>query len=267
MNLTNLIQKEYSDVKKENSLETSILPSKKMNELVQSCKLFLRICRRVYDALDSYPPKETIILPANFELYNAAQQIVSKISFEKEDISFFVSTLPNYQKFEYFSFSGLFISALINKHYEKTKTNEEYVLITEGLGKGILKELQQIGTYTNGATIHVFGNLGSNTGENMISGKIIVEGNCGYNTGIFMQGGEIILRNAKRGLGSYMVGGKITCERTGTETGYLMEGGTIFITEHCEEIDKNSYGGKIYYKGEKIIRQTIRMPKKRSNKK
>jgi len=180
--------------------------------------------------------------------------LTEKIDFEKKDLDTFFNELPNYTKKNCFSSTGFFISALINQHYSRTKTTEEYILIAYDL-----EELSFIGSHCNGANIHVYGNVGSSVCEKMQNGTVAIEGNCNHAAGTNMTGGTLSVQNAGNQLGAFMNGGTIIAESAQEDVGLFMYGGTIFISEFYKEISDAYHGGEIYYKGKKITPNELKI--------
>ncbi len=250
MNLEKILQEEYKDVSNQTRKEIKqVAHSKEVDDIQKVYKYFMRTCKKIFDdANDINRTTENVkFLATNENLYFLAKRLTEKLDFEKKDLDTFFSELVNYKKFVSFSSTGFFISALINKNYDRTRMREEYVLIAYDLD-----ELGYIGSHCNGANIHVYGNVGSQICEKMEKGTVTIEGNAGYCAGCNMKGGTLILQNADNELGAFMNGGTIICKNAGEEVGLFMIRGTIHITEFCKEISESYYGGDIYYRGEKI---------------
>ena len=161
---------------------------------------------------------------------------------------------------------GIFISALINNHYVKTKQQEAYLLLTEDFGE----EIQFLCYKNNGATIHIQGNCYANLCSEMRRGIVIITGNAGYNAGELMKGGTLRAPCANSSLGVMMQGGTIQVEgstddhlginmndgciqvkkNTAESTGYKMIGGTIIIEGNSgNHVGHQMNGGSIHIKG------------------
>ncbi len=168
----------------------------------------------------------------------------------QSDITEVSIAIKEYEDETDFNKSGIFLTCLINNHFQKTKTKKEYILITEHLEKRI----DEIGFKNNGATIKIIGNVGDYLGEYMTDGEIILEGNSQKDTGCNMQGGVIYVRNSEETLGYLQKGGSIyVSENAGTDVGYRMKRGNIFLKQEPTSITIGTDGGKIYYNN-KLIR-------------
>ena len=190
------------------------------------------------------------------KFYEEAQELLNEknISYNQEDITNFSIRLSSFEKEKGFAYSGIFLSVLINNHYECTKTKETYTLILSHISV----PLHRIGAETNGAHIFVEGNCGEELGYGMISGSITLDGNCDLAAGYFMRGGAICVKNAKTFFGENMTGGILICDDV-EEIGIQMRGGELYILKgrlNPEEIDFTEDQKKkitFYYNGKKIF--------------
>lgn len=187
--------------------------------------------------------------------YNLICRASKKIRYSAKDVERFSIALAEFQDEKYFDIKvGLFLSALINKGKDK-----DYVIHTSHL----FKPPNVLG-YLNRKNITVNGDVGDWAGQRMKRGTIIVNGNAGGCVGgdmrgYGMKGGTILIRqNASYSVGNCMRGGKIILEgNAGTFFGSWMNGGEIHIQGNFESLANNVFVGKIYHKGELIVKPTM----------
>lgn len=152
-----------------------------------------------------------------------AYECIKDIEYSSKDIREFSLRLKDYQHHGfYFTRSGLFLSALINKCEDG-----EYEILTNHLDL----ELDLIGT-ENSKKIIVKGNVGDNLGENMKSGKIIVEGDAGFGVASSMKSGTIHITG-----------------NSGMVLGFFIKQGEIFVDGEMNEFSDEWNGGRLYHKG------------------
>ncbi len=179
--------------------------------------------------------------------------ILEETSYTQRDITEFCLSLSSLEKKTDISEeAGIFLSALVVTHYEKTKkVTEPYILITELLET----KLDYLGCHNRAAEIEIIGNAGDKVGREMFGGKIVVKGNVGLLCGGSMSGGTIIAEKSGSSLGGFMSGGKIFVKDADITCGFQMTGGEIHIArEYSFLIDSNNaYGGSIYYANKLIF--------------
>jgi len=192
--------------------------------------------------------------------YNAANSLIA----DKKTIYQFVALLPKYQKQKFFSYTGYFISGLINN----LDKNEEVELDLTHLGHHYITA---IGEKLAIRTLRIKGHAGSDLGYCMESGEIIVDGSAG-SVASFMHGGRIVVNGETHSIGMYMYGGevhingniqfishmhggKVVVEGNvlGKHTGNGMEAGEIHINGSYVSLSKRIEGGEIYHKGKRIF--------------
>ncbi len=241
MKLNDILKTEYADVKENAQIDIQV--AEEEHFLIEPFLQYLKIDKS----------KGMIYELATWTV----QIILDKTSYTQKDITTFCLSLPLLEKKIDISDVGVFLSTLVNNHYEKTKETKPYILITQLLET----KLQYLGWHTRGAEIEIIGDAGNNVGMEMVSGKIVVKGNVDLLCGNSMSGGTLIAEKSGRSLGSFMNGGKIFVKDTDFGCGTHMTRGEIHIArEYNPLIDThNSYGGKIYYanklifsKGDKI---------------
>ncbi len=227
-----------------------------------------------YESIDSSLTKEIQItekehfLADRFRVWNtdegsqyiSAQKILKKISYTKEDITAFSLYLSYLENEIDLSFAGIFLSVLINEHYEKTEEQNEnkkkntflpYKILTSHLET----EIDNIGFRNNGAQIEITGSVGSGLGAYMQAGEIIVYGNCNSSAGFCMRGGTINIKGrAGDAFGNSLQGGTLFAEETGILCGENMQSGIIHVAEKYS-FGKHGMllaaGGEIYFNNEK----------------
>ncbi len=160
-----------------------------------------------------------------------------------EDISSFcIQQTLRKETPEYF---GFFLSAIINKHFEETKYNETYQLVTKYFkqriaGLGFLNETK---LFIQGDCRYI--------GSYMKNGKITIEGNCA-DVGERMSGGDLIVNNERPVYfaGNQMSGGNILIHHDCANIGHAMQGGTILIEGNGDDnVGFQQEGGYIIIKG------------------
>ncbi len=218
MKLTDIVNEEYKDIRHDTADSIKMKGSLTNEKITKMYASFLK----------TIDEKNCGI--RGLEDYKTARDLLldEKILYEPEDITLFCFVLQEYQENEYFNASGLFLSALINVHYEQTTFKGEYLLHL-GFSDNEDTEIDCLGIKNAGAHIHVVGNVGYFLGEKMERGTIQVDGNASCNLGNLMFGGEVYIKNA------------------GKKVGRLMARGSIFADE-IESIDESFKSGKIVSK-------------------
>ena len=140
---------------------------------------------------------------------------------------------------------GLFLSALIERCREK-----EIVLfmppdMPEVVGFG----------YRNTKDVKVMGDLGPYGGQEMRSGKLIIEGDAMEYPGEKMRGGTLKVSGIAYGdIGEKMEGGTLeVCGEVWGSVGHLMKGGEIILHGSYRELSAHRFGGKIFNHGKEIF--------------
>ncbi len=295
MKLTYITNTEYADIK-----ETSSLTHKTESKMITRLHdLFIQSPTDIFWGWIDSDGDDTI-------QYNLYRKYFKKNSEELQDlkpatITQFCMELSRYtHEKELYNVGGQFLSALINEHFERTKTKEKYFLITENLEQNI----DFLGLFGK-ANIEIKGNVGRNAGAHLAGGKITIYGNAWTNLGKEMSDGEIILfgdektkdkkiqnqkivllGNAGMNVGENMRGGKITINGTagdslginmksgtiiangqvGHNIGHCMSGGEIYLNDTYQSIAHHFNSGKIYHKNKVIMspfRNAIRKIKRK----
>jgi len=184
------------------------------------------IIEKYKEGLKKYGLYEKGKLKIKIPEYESANYYIAKSSapseIPSERITEFSLLLGEYENNKYFeNFTGLYLSALINKSKDK-----DFKIITNGLSKTI----DYIG-YENAKNIDVNGNAGDKVGDGMKNGEITINGNAGDEVGYYMEDGEITINgNAGYGVGDGMKDGKITINgNAGNYVGDIMENGKITV--------------------------------------
>ncbi len=149
---------------------------------------------------------------------------------------------------------GIFISALINKHFEETRTKKEYTVF-------INKEKSEIsflGMENEGANIQIVGSTGGFAGFYMKKGFLHISGDAGYKLGYEMSGGKIIVeKNADTEVGTSMKGGQIHIKGDAKDIiGSHMTNGIIKIDGEINALvlkNVRKEHAEIYHKGKNIF--------------
>ncbi len=197
MKLTQQIEKEYASITPERIAEIKTYSVPK--EMPHALDIFL----------NNFCPKNSTFnnQTANFE-YEISLAMIQVLSFNytSENITSFSLALSSFEEHRYFYRTGIFLSALINVHQEKTKATQPYVLFTNYLNKKIAHLCMN-----NKSIIQIIGDCGISCGFQMESGTIIVEGSTESRVGEHMCNGEIhVKKNTAEIRGqNHFYGGKI----------------------------------------------------------
>ncbi len=199
MNLTKTIETEYASITPEKVAELKARPFPK--EFPRALHTLLNeVC----------PQDDTFEGDSIIHDYTVSLAMIKVLSFDytPEDITAFSLALSPFEEHEFFSRSGIFLSALINLHQEKTKTTKPYVLVTDYLEK----KIDNLCIKNSESNIQIIGDCGYHCGFKMESGTIIVEGSTGYGVGHKMYSGNIEIKKNTKKIGGqdYFSGGKIT---------------------------------------------------------
>ncbi len=230
MKLTQIIEEKYETVKEKSITEL------KRNTLIldKLCELFIDLKERFKtDPLESKRSIENHIRKASF-------------SYEPWDITNFCFALPAFEKWKNFeSYTGYFLSSLINVHQEKTENEQEYLLVT----KHLQKKIAYLG-YENKSKLIIDGSVDSYFGK-CNEGYVLINGDANLYCGIYMNDGEIRLKNADLYLGYFMNSGNIICEGNASSyVGYDMSNGGIIIKGNCgDDLGYDMRNGAIHIQG------------------
>ena len=189
--------------------------------------------------------------------YGLAINFAKGLNYSPEDIAKFLLTvkddfLRQEQDFEKTMALGLFLSALMNVHKEKS-----FVLITRHLDC-----VPDYFGYKNTKNIVVQGNLSSWVGDTMCDGKIVVNGNVSLYLGHFMAGGTIEINgDVGSDCGENMEGGSIFIKGNAEREVGSINGGDIYIEGDYESLSnsKDIKGGNIFHKGKQIVKNGKRL--------
>ena len=121
MNLAKTIQEEYTLLSKNEKSE--IKQSKNARKLQELYEMWLddiQTSNKLYYNVDVH--------------YHYARGLFrgAKQNYSLEDISYLSLFIDEQKEKEFYELSGSFLSALINMHYERTKTKETYIIFTTG---------------------------------------------------------------------------------------------------------------------------------------
>ncbi len=146
------------------------------------------------------------------------------------------------------NYTGIFLTSLIQVHYDRNQTKDSYLLITDP-NKRVL---HTFGYELNGPSIQIQGSIGFYLGLRLQSGLITVFGNVSSECGTQMKGGTICLKGDIFGsIGHGMENGTIIVSKNADEyVGTKMRGGTIIVKENAQNFVGNEMqGGKIHIYG------------------
>jgi len=193
--------------------------------------------------------------------YQKAEERARLIEYTAQGLTLFSKGLKEFETEEFFSYTGLYLSAMSNNARE-----DEINLQVQDIGR----KLNSVG-YRNRKVLVIEGDIGNLGGYEMVGGRMIVAGNAASSLGKHLHGGEIMIRgNAGYWVGEGMMGGKITIvghvgdllglemengEITvhgdaGNYVGRSMKGGTITIVGNVEHwLGQYMSGGELVVKG------------------
>ncbi len=248
MNLAKTIEEEYENIQADTLQELQSKSSDKIvSNLLEKCIEFVE-SKRTDGAFSSHGR------------YFHALDIVRKEEYTAEDIlafSVFLTDLSKSILMYKFSVIGLFCSALISAHYEKTnreknvenKKAQMYHLWTVDHKQ----KMNELCFKNNGPHVTITGNVGNNFAMWMNDGEIHLHGNAETYAGSAMSGGKIYLESCMRNLGNSMSGGEIIVNHAGESVGSFQWGGKIEIQKTYKTIEtlRNSKG-EIYFQGKRI---------------
>ncbi len=195
MKLDNLIKNEYADMQGHNLKDISVQETEGLSQIILLYKKIPDILEKVVNSFDSF-------FLADF--YDEILKEMNKTnpSYTPRDITSFSILFDTLQSEEKKPFYGFFIASLVNFHYNKTLNDitdnssekqispPSYLLI---FPENVI--LDFIG-YKNRADVTMYGNAGSNFGNEMIEGTLRLHGKVNY-VGPIVHGGEIHVESAK----------------------------------------------------------------------
>ncbi len=228
MKLTEIIDKEYQEVKEE-----QIVPPVK-NKITPGVEMLLQTFERELDYIE---PHENAGRRYEFStLFDLTVQSLSGIYLRKissEEITEFAFLLPQFQKRSSFHIAGYFLSGLLFRHKQDTKYSGTYQIPIDHFEK----PLEFFGLFNN-ANIHIIGSLGNYAFHSMSEGTVTIEGNTGKNLAVGMRGGSIdVYGNTGDFLGQNMSKGKVTIHgNVGRCVGTDIRGGTLEIKGNYQSL-------------------------------
>ncbi len=183
-------------------------------------------------------------LDKNAQSYKSAMEAIERVEYSSKDVKDLSLKLKELEEHKSFSWSGVFLSALINNSNE-----ENFEVVTEH----VFGEISWLG-YDNKKNILVTGDCGSWTGHKMREGKITVSANTANSTGNKMIGGEILVKGSSGyWTGEEMSGGVIRVKGDVKEyTGRQSVGGKIYVGGNIGSIYDDWCYAKIYQKNKKV---------------
>ncbi len=164
------------------------------------------------------------------ELMESIIERKTKMKYGSDAVTSASLSLLQFEKDPYFSqTSGIFLSTILQKHFNLHPDEKKYVLITESYDT---RHLRFLCSEMKISEVFIQGNCGQFFGRRLSQGKLFVSGNAMDYLGDELNGGEIIVTgSSKKQVGSNMKKGNITVEgNIDSSCGYYMEGGVI----HCK---------------------------------
>ncbi len=282
MKLNDIIDENYEHVSPEEIKQVNNINQGVVSDL-------LAIFQSEYEK-DAQIPKNYTRLDLSLysQFSNALEQ--ATLIYTPEDITTFSVCLHEFETMPILEKAGAMLSALINYHYKKTKTEErvekregegeqkrkeeewekeeeKYLLVTSHLEK----RLDYLGWKNDGAHIRIRGDVGDGAGAQMKNGSLIIEGSAKSFLGSSMRDGFIeVFQNAEDMIGYHMHGGEIDLHKnamsvgTGMYDGYIivrgdisrsagteMEGGRIDILGSCHSFN-HPPEMEVYHQGKKV---------------
>ncbi len=246
MNLKDIVGTEYSEItnKKTKNIQT-------VNEEHFLLTFFLEKCNSQTENTYHFDEnKYDFLKKAIQNTFIKSDVKNSTIGYIRDDILLFSLLLSKIERDINLNLShaGLFLSALINSHYKKTKDAKPYTIVTENLQT----KIDYLCFKNVGASVEINGSTGSALGYEMSSGNILVKGNCENMAGNGINGGNIRVEHAGMYLGCSMNDGKIYAKSAKGGLGMNMNGGEIHISEKYDE-RIGAFGGKVYFRDEQIF--------------
>ncbi len=113
--------------------------------------------------------------------YDFCSNLIKGMNYSAMDVRNFSVLFKVYENSDFFYWSGIFISALINTSKEK-----DFEIFTAHLSE----EISHLGVH-NKKNLTIMGDAGDFTGDNQERGRIIVKGSVGSNLGSHSKNGEI----------------------------------------------------------------------------
>ena len=185
--------------------------------------------------------------------YDVARGIIRTVrpNYSQDTLTHFCIDIIPFETAEFFTKTGLFLSAFINLAHQKTG-EENYILDVSLFSV----PLDYIGV-ENKANITIHGNVKDYLGKSMNKGRIVLNGNCESSAGADMYDGEIIVQgNAVSDIGNFLRGGTIRIKgNAGIDVGLEMCIGTIYLDGTYTNLADARMRGTIYHKDEIIWRQ------------
>ncbi len=249
MNLKKITDEEYANLRTEKKEEIRV--SKKMSKIQQIFSDTLqRGIERILSFFAKYDDREidrTIDFEKQIHYFS---ELISGMKYTQEDIGEFCfqvteEKIEKIKEMYVLPAISLFISALINHHYAKTRTEEKYVLAFPEI------KMKNLCYGLSGGNVRIIGDVSDFVCENMQNGTVEIDGNAGSDAGVYMHGGTLhIHENSGNTCGCYNHGGKIIVDKnTGTNTGLHMERGIIIVNGTVEMRALEINGGEVWERG------------------
>ncbi len=241
MKITEIIDEEYADATKKDGEQIALTKTSKTFQEIHKLYLFWledSYADWGFDPWSCFYAEKMLTENRKEELYSM------------EDITNFCFAIKKFEEHKKFKESGAFLSALINVHYEKTKSSKEYILVTEHLQI----PLDELCSYTKGANILVQGNGGTNACNQIKKGRIHFTGSVGRSLCSCTTGGTVIIdgdceNNACFGMEETNL---LIKGNAGNSIGYsTSKKGKIIVNGNVGKYAGHfCYGGKIHIKGD-----------------
>ena len=251
MNLKNLVEKEYLNIKEQD------ITKKAYEDNSSAIKdLFNQFLKEANSLFNTGLSMKNVLAKQMIDAFSRAcrKEDITSCAYTREDITLASLKIMQELKGEVNILNGIFLTNLIQLHYEKNqiispKINDFYNLITE-----VCEEpLDGFGYQMNGPTVHIQGSVGYYLGYEMIKGSIILFGDAYGNLGESMKGGTIhVTKSALSDIGHKMENGTITIsENCKGNIGMQMSGGNIVVEKNAHNyIGHSMCGGRIHIKGD-----------------
>ncbi len=244
MNLTKTIEEEYAEITEKPLDTVKQMHQKNLSDLLEIYENFLHKEDELF--------KKNPFLNSN-QMYSALQELFEEkkkdpsFIYDQEDITSFCFALEKYQTNGFFTSSGIFLSFLINTHFEKTDTKKEYSLFTEHLEK----KVNYLAFKNKGAHIFIRGDAGFYLADYMERGSVTITGST-FEPSDYFRGGLILRNTEKKKVVMIAIDGEKTtlcCEKSevdniidGTTNSELVMNDSIPNRSHYLDKDTLVYG-------------------------
>lgn len=207
--------------------------------------IYQRFLREMQSGGLQFGPLNTQFEGTKYILQTMHRQL--RIDLSAELVTRLSFALSAYQNEPSFEWSGVFLTALIDRVHQCTGQNE-YVLILHQLEK----KINYLCLDSSDVSVTVHGDLGENTAEDMQSGVLHVHGSVGHNAGSFMTGGALIVEGCSGSIAQHASNCFIHVKK---DVDYFvamsMYSGTVLIDGTVNgDVGRSLISGKVHVRGD-----------------